>query len=205
MNLKNIASNAQAPATTGFSTMSTAAIFVGPHELRRNWGWFVVLGILLIVVGFFALSYSLLATLTTVIFFGCLLFGTGIMEAASIFFVRKWNGYFLHLLMGILDIVVGLTIVSRPAEAAVTLTMIIAAFFVVGGIYRIFSAVTLQFPHWGFAAFSGLVSLLLGVMLWSEWPVSGFWFIGMCIGIDLVFRGASWVSLGLRLRQLPAA
>ena len=185
--------------------MTTPPIFAGLHELRKNWGWFVVLGILLILVGCIALSATAITTFASVFFFGCLLFATGIMEAMSIFFVRNWNGYFLHLLMGILDVVVGLAIVAHPAEAAVTLTLIIAAFFVVGGIYRLVSAITLRFPHWGFAALSGLVTLLLGGMLWAQWPVSGFWFIGMCIGIDLVFRGAAWVSLGLRLRQVPAA
>jgi uncharacterized membrane protein HdeD (DUF308 family) len=185
--------------------MSIAPAVVGLHELRRNWGWFLVLGILLIIIGLIALSSTAVVTFASVFFFGCLLLGTGIMETASIFFVRNWNGYFLHLLMGILDIVVGLTIVAHPEQAAVTLTMIIAAFFVVAGTYRLITAISLRFPHWGFAALSGGITLWLGAMLWSEWPVSGFWFIGMCIGIDLVFRGASWVSLGLRLRQMPAA
>ena len=185
--------------------MSIAPAAVGLHELRRNWGWFLALGVLLIVIGLIALGSTAVVTFASVFFFGCLLFGTGVMEISSIFFVRNWNGYFLHLLMGILDIVVGLTIVAHPEQAAVTLTMIIAAFFVVAGIYRLVTAITLRFPHWGFAALSGFITLWLGAMLWSEWPVSGFWFIGMCIGIDLVFRGASWVSLGLRLRQMPVA
>ncbi len=93
---------------------------------------------------------------------------------------------------------------GEPVEAALVLTMMIAAFLVVGGIYRTASAFSLRFPHWGFAAFSGFVSLVLGIMLWSQWPISGLWFIGMAIGIDLLFRGAAWVSLGVRLKQVPA-
>lgn len=185
--------------------MSTSPMFVGAHQLRHSWGWFVILGILLIIIGCVALSYTALASVVAVFYFGCLLLVTGIMEAASILFVRQWNGYFVHLLMGILDIVVGIMIVRQPAEAAIALTIFIAAFLVVGGIYRTVSAVSLKFPHWGFAAFSGIVSVLLGIMLWAEWPVSGLWFIGMCIGIDLVFRGAAWVSLGVRLKQIPVA
>ncbi len=185
--------------------MSTSPLFVGVHELRRNWGWFLVLGVLLILVGCAALSYSFLFTVTSVFFFGCLLFGTGIMEILGVFFVRRWSGSFLHLLMGVLDILIGLIIVAQPVRAALALTLFIAVFFVIGGIYRFFSAVSLRFPHWGFAAFSGLVSILLGALIWSEWPVSALWFIGMCIGIDLVFRGASWVSLALRLRKAPLA
>jgi uncharacterized membrane protein HdeD (DUF308 family) len=185
--------------------MSNAPLFVGLHQLRHNWGWFVFLGILLIIIGFAALSYNFIATEVAVFYFGCLLFVTGVMEAASILFVRKWEGYFLHLLMGILDIVVGIVIVRQPVEAALVLTIIIAAFLLVGGIYRTATALSLRFPHWGFAVFSGIVSMLLGVMLWAQWPVSGLWFIGMAIGIDLIFRGASWVSLGLRLKQVPVA
>jgi uncharacterized membrane protein HdeD (DUF308 family) len=185
--------------------MSTSPIFAGVHELRRNWGWFLVIGILLILVGCVALSYSFLATIASILFFGYLLLGTGVMEILGVFYVRKWSGSFLHLLMGVLDILIGLIIVAHPLRAALALTLFIAVFLVIGGIYRLFSAVSLQFPHWGFAAFSGLISILLGAMIWSEWPVSALWFIGMCIGIDLVFRGASWVSLALRLRQAPVA
>ncbi|HEV8060852.1 MAG TPA: HdeD family acid-resistance protein [Gemmataceae bacterium] len=185
--------------------MSTSPIFVGVHELRRNWGWFLVLGVLLILVGCIALSYTFLSTIGSVLFFGYLLLCTGVMEILGIFFVRRWSGSFLHLLMGVLDILIGLIIVAQPLRAALALTLFIAVFLVIGGIYRLFSAVTLQYPHWGFAAFSGLVSILLGAMIWAEWPSSALWFIGMCIGIDLVFRGASWVSLSLRLRQAPMA
>ena len=93
---------------------------------------------------------------------------------------------------------------AQPLKALST-ALVIACFFLIGGIYRLVSAISMQFPHWGFAAFSGLVSILLGLMLWAQWPVSGLWFIGMCIGIDLIFRGASWVSLALRLRQVQPA
>ncbi len=182
--------------------MNGAPVFVGLHELRHSWGWFLLLGILLIVAGCFALGYSFVATVISVVIFGSVLFVTGIMEAASILFVRRWHGYFLHLLMGILDIILGIIIVAQPLQAAVVLTLIIACFFLIGGIYRLVSAISMQFPHWGFAAFSGLVSILLGLMLWAQWPVSGLWFIGMCIGIDLIFRGSAWVSLALRLRQV---
>ena len=185
--------------------MSTAPVQLGFHDLRRSWGWFLILGILLVIAGFAALSYSFLATLVAVIYFGAFLLVSGIMEAASILFVRKWNGYFLHLLMGILDIVLGIIFLRHTEEAAVMLTFVIATFFLVAGIYRLVSAITLQFPHWGFAAFSGLVSIILGLMLYAQWPLSGLWFIGMCIGIDLIFRGSSWISLALRLRQVPAA
>jgi uncharacterized membrane protein HdeD (DUF308 family) len=184
--------------------MSNAPVFVGVHQLRHNWGWFVFLGFLLIIIGCVALSYNFIASVVAVFYFGCLLLVTGIMEAASILFVRKWDGYFMHLLMGILDIVVGIIIIRQPAEAAIALTMVIAAFLVVGGIYRTVTAISLRFPHWGFAVFSGIISLLLGIMLWSQWPISGLWFIGMAIGIDMIFRGTAWISLGLRLKRVPA-
>jgi uncharacterized membrane protein HdeD (DUF308 family) len=182
--------------------MSTSPVFVGAHELRRSWGWFLLLGFFLIIAGCAALSFSFVATLAAVMYFGFFLLVSGVMEAASILFVRRWQGYFLHLLMGILDIILGIIMVRQPLWAAVALTFVIATFFLIGGIYRLVTAITMQFPHWGFAALSGLVSVLLGLMLYTEYPVSGLWFIGTCIGIDLVFRGASWVTLALRLRRV---
>jgi uncharacterized membrane protein HdeD (DUF308 family) len=185
--------------------MTPPPILVGLQELKHKWGWFFAFGLLLIVVGMIALSAQVVTTLLTVFFFGCLLLGTGVVEAMSSFVARKWSGFFLHLLAGILDIVIGIYFISHPAAAAETLTLVIAAFFVVGGVYRTIAAIALQFPHWGWSALSGVVTMILGLMLWSAWPWSGFWFIGMCIAIELIFRGASWLTFSLRARSLPVA
>jgi len=79
--------------------------------------------------------------------------------------------------------------------------LLFASFFTVIGIFRLIAAVRLKFPNWGWAVFDGAVTLLLGILLWAEWPVSGFWFLGFTIGIALILRVWSHVMLALALRS----
>jgi uncharacterized membrane protein HdeD (DUF308 family) len=134
--------------------MNDNPLHIGIEEVRRNWGWFLVLGILLILLGVIALCTSLLATLATVLVFGWLLTISGILEIVSSFWSRRWSGFFLHLLAGVFDIVVGLLIISHPAAIALSLTLLLAAFFIVGGVFRLVGAIVLRFPNWGWAVSS---------------------------------------------------
>jgi uncharacterized membrane protein HdeD (DUF308 family) len=183
--------------------MNAHPLLVGIDEVRRNWGWFLVLGISLVVLGVFAISWSLLATIASVLLFGWLLVISGVLEVASSIWARRWTGFFLHLLAGVLDVVVGLLIVTHPVAAAAALTLLLAAFFLVSGAYRIATAVALRFPNWGWALLGGVVTVLLGAMLWGEWPETALWFIGLCVCIELLFRGWTWVMFALTVRGLP--
>ena len=107
-------------------------------ELKRNWGWFLGLGIALLVLGTIALGASVATTIVSVWLFGWLLIIGGVLEAVHAFWREKgWGGFFIDLLTGILYVVVGFMIVANPAETAVTLTLLIALFLMFGGIFRI--------------------------------------------------------------------
>lgn len=177
---------------------------VGTDELHRNWGWFLALGVLLLLLGAAALGASVALTLASVMLFGWLLIFGGVMEAIHAFWrERGWGGVFINLLTGLLYVVVGFMMVANPGEAAATLTLLIALFLMFGGIFRIAVALMLRFPHWGWLALHGLINLLLGAAIWRQWPLSGLWVIGLFIGIDLVLNGWSLVMLGLVARKLP--
>jgi uncharacterized membrane protein HdeD (DUF308 family) len=169
--------------------------------MRRNWGWFLALGVLLIILGTIALGYAAVATVVWVLFFGWLLLIGGVMEVVSAFMARLWSGFFLQLLAGILEVVVGLLILVHPEAAAVGLTLLLAVFFIVGGVFHMVGALTLRFPNWGWSVLSGLVTLLLGILVWSKWPYDSLWFIGLCVAIYLIFHGWSWVILALAIRS----
>ncbi len=171
------------------------------QEFRQNWGWFLALGLILIVFGSIALGSSVLATVASVFFFGWLLLLMGLIEAVQAFWQRKWGGLFLHLLSGILTGVVGLILVANPGAGALVLTLILAVFFMVAGLFRIMAALTMRFPHWGWLLVSGIVTLMLGLLIWRQWPVSGLWVIGLFIGIDMIFCGWSWVMAALAARR----
>ena len=65
------------------------------------------------------------------------------------------------------------------------------------------AALLLRFPGSAWAVLGGLISFLLGLALWRQWPMSGLWFIGTCVGVALLLHGASWIGFALSLRKIP--
>jgi uncharacterized membrane protein HdeD (DUF308 family) len=174
------------------------------EQFSRNWGWFLALGMIMIVLGIVALGSALLVTLVSVIFFGWLLMFAGVFEVVQSFWQKKWGGFFLHLTVGILYAVVGIMLAANPEATAVALTLLMAIFFMVAGVFRIVSAIAMHFPQWGWMLISGLAALILGLLIWQQWPASGFWVIGLFIGIELILTGWSWVMLALAAHRHPA-
>ena len=175
----------------------------GVDEIRSRWGWFFALGILLAVLGTAAAGASLLMTLATMVMVGWLMIVGGVVEAFHAFTCKSWGGFFIDLLTGILYAVVGFMIVGNPGATAVALTLLIAMFLMFGGIFRIVTAVIVQFPNWGWLLLHGVVNLLLGVGIWRQWPLSGLWVIGLFVGIDMILNGWSLIMLGLAAKNLP--
>lgn len=172
------------------------------ENLRHRWGWLLVLGLLMAVLGTIALVITPAATLGTVLALGWLLAISGVFEIIQAFRVRRWGGFFLHLLGGLLGIFVGLLIVTHPVAGALGYTLLLASFFTVIGIFRLVTALALKFPHWGWAAFDGVITLVLGIVVWAEWPWSGFWFLGLAVGISLILRGWSYVMFALAIHNV---
>ena len=81
--------------------------------------------------------------------------------------------------------------------------MLLAALFIVGGLFRGIGASVIQFPRWGWTVFSGLVSFVLGVYLLTAWPTASTYFIGVVIGVDLIFDGAALVGFAGAIHSLP--
>jgi uncharacterized membrane protein HdeD (DUF308 family) len=169
---------------------------------HRHWGWYLALGILMILVGLYAIYAEGLATLTAVIALGFVLLIAGIGQIVAAFMVRGAGHVILLLLVGFLDIIVGIELLQHPALGALFITLLLAALFLFGGIFRLVSALWLQFPNYGWVAGSGAISIILGILLWAQWPVSAFWFIGFAVGLNFIFAGIAWLSLGLKLKAL---
>jgi uncharacterized membrane protein HdeD (DUF308 family) len=191
-------------ATSEGDNMTATPLVLDFEALRHKWGWFLALGIALIVLGIIALSVMPAATVATVIVLGWLMVFSGVVEAVHGFQVRGWGGMFLHVVAGILGVLIGLLIATHPVAGALAWTLLFASFFTVIGIFRMIAAIRLKFPNWGWAVFDGTITLLLGILLWAEWPWSGFWFLGLSIGISLLLRGWSYVMLALAIRGLAA-
>jgi uncharacterized membrane protein HdeD (DUF308 family) len=178
-------------------------IVAGINEIRSSWGWFLFLGILLMISGMICIVSNITATFATVLVFGWLLLISGVFALVHAFQVRNWSGFLLFFLSALLRGFTGYLLIRYPAAGAVGLTLILASFFVVGGSFRAIGAAVLKFPRWGWATFSGVVSLVLGIMLLVQMPVSSVWFIGFAIGVDMAFDGASLIGLATAIHSLP--
>jgi uncharacterized membrane protein HdeD (DUF308 family) len=171
-----------------------------PHEIVQYWGWFLAFGIFVLVLGIAAVVRSVAATVVSMLFFGWLLVLASGIEIAQAVMVGHWAGFFQHLLAAILFGVAGLIMVTRPVISAEVLTVFMALFFLVGGLFEIVGSVALASPGWGWQAADGLITLILGLLVLAEWPASGLWVIGLFVGIDLIFYGGAWIALALGLR-----
>jgi uncharacterized membrane protein HdeD (DUF308 family) len=173
------------------------------NALRGNWFWFVLLGVALVILGIVALGAVVIASLAAAVAIGILLLMAGAAEVIGAFWCRGWSGFFLHLLSGVLSIVVGVLFIRAPLNALAALTLLVACFLLVGGIFKIVAAVAYRFAAWGWSLAGGIIDVVLGVLIWLEWPGSAYWVIGLFVGINLIFRGMNWIALGLALKVLP--
>jgi uncharacterized membrane protein HdeD (DUF308 family) len=182
-----------------------SSITAGLDEIHGSWGWFVVLGIALMALGVICIIGEVTSTLATVLAFGWLLIFGAVIALVQAFQVRTWSGFFLYLLSAVLRGFTGYLLIRYPLAGEYSLTLLLASFFIVGGTFRAIGAGALQFPQWGWAAFSGIISVALGVMLLMQLPVSSLWFIGFAIGIEFIFDGVSFIALGNAVRAVPSS
>lgn len=177
-----------------------------PHltAFSHNWGWFLIWGIVLFSLGVFAIYFTTFTTLLSVVFLGFVIFAGGIviiLDSFS-FWWRKWRGFTLHILMGLLYAIVGLMLINSPIFASVSLTFLLAVFYIALGLFRIFYSMSLSMPKWGWTLFNGIVALLLGVLILAEWPASSLFIIGLFVGIDLLIVGWGYIMAAVAGRMM---
>lgn len=169
-----------------------------PEEIGVNRSWFAVLGAVLIVLGVIAVVAAFAATLATVLLFGILLILAGVAQVVNAGAHAGRPGAGLHLTAGILYAVIGGLIVFDPVGGAVSLTLLLATFFLIAGIGRIVLGFQAQSPWF---TFSGAIDLLLGVLILVGWPETGTWVIGLFVGIEMIFAGISMLLFHAVIRH----
>ena len=175
----------------------------GIEEIRSSWGWFLVLGVLSIVLGLGCIVFNVSATFATVLVFGWILLIGAVVGLLEAFRARSWRGFLLYLLPAIFRGVTGYLLVRYPLMGVETLTLMLASFFIVGGVFRAVGSAVAKFPRWGWAVFSGVLTTVLGVMLLAQMPISGLWFIGFAIGVELISAGIAEIGFATAIHTLP--
>jgi uncharacterized membrane protein HdeD (DUF308 family) len=170
--------------------------------LRAKWGWIVALGVVYLIAGLIALGSVVAATAASVLVVGAMMVVAGVFEVINAFQVKTWGRFIFWLLLGILYIIAGFVAWDNPFLTAVWLTLILGAALAASGIVRIFLGFNMKHGSpWVWVVISGLITLVLGVIILAHWPFSAVYTLGIFLGIDLVFAGASWIGLGLGLKK----
>jgi uncharacterized membrane protein HdeD (DUF308 family) len=176
----------------------------GPAGAAHRWGWFVALGVALVVIGAVAWFEVVAVTLVSVIFIGAALLVGGAFQILQAFMVRGWSGFLLHVLMGLLYILGGFLIMAEPVTGAVVITVFLAVCLGMAGILRILLALQhRELTGWWLMLFSGVITFLIAILLYSTLPWSGLWVLGTLIAVELAIQGITWIQFGLMLRRMP--
>ncbi len=185
------------------NTMIPAEAF---GEVSRNWGWLLALGILFVILGTIGLGMTFTLTLASVLFFGVLMLIGGGAQLVQAFQDKGWKSVIWHVLIALLYIGAGIIVVRNPVGASLLLTAMLAGALVAVGVVRIIMAFQLRGDSgWVWLLLGGIVTLLLGLMIFSKWPVSGLWVIGLFVAIEMIVNGWSYVAIALAARRAGKA
>lgn len=166
--------------------------------VAENRTWFMILGILLIILGFVAIFFPFLSTIAAKIFFGWILLIGGVVQVVHAFSTQKWSAFFFDLLVGILYVFVGGWLAFFPLTGIITLTILLAATFVAQGILELVMAFKLRpMEGWVWVLIAGLLAAVVGIMIFMQLPSSAIWAIGLLTGINLLSSGWAYFFLAL--------
>ncbi len=180
-----------------------AAVAEARRQIADNWGWFLALGIVLVIAGAVAILFPLLSTIATKIMLGWIFLVSGVLIVIHAFSIKQWRGFLWGLLVGALYIVAGAWLAFLPFTGIITLTILLAALFLAEGVLEVVMAVRVR-PHegWVWLLLSGLVAIAVGVLIAYELPSSAAWAIGLLAGINLLSTGVSFIVLALAGRRI---
>jgi uncharacterized membrane protein HdeD (DUF308 family) len=169
---------------------------------HRHWGWLLAFAIVQVIAGAFAVAIPALASLIAVAMFGWVMIISAIFQIVHAFRVRKWRGFALHLLGGVLYAVAGVLALLYPFPSVVALTLFLAGLLLADGILRtILSSAMRPQEGWGWFLAGGIASIVLGLMLIFGFPSTAVWAIGLLLGVNLIFGGAMNGALALACRR----
>ena len=174
--------------------------------VRRASTWSILWGVSLICLGILSVALPLAAAIAVNVFIAWLIVLAGIVHLVVAFHSREAGSVFWRLLVGLAYICFGGYLIARPALGVVSLTLLLASLFLVEGIFNIvlfFRVPSVLRSSW--FLLDGIVTLLLGLMIYMQWPSSSAWAIGTLVGVSLIFSGVTRVMVSLTVRKAAAS
>ncbi len=174
------------------------------ERFREHWKSLVGFGILSAILGVLALILSVTATIATVLVIGVFMAAAGLLQLALGFRTRSWGRFFAFELAGVVYLIAGVFAIFAPLEASVVLTLLLGAGLIATAASRLFVAIQMNgSPSRTTLILAAIITGLLGLMIVLGWPTNSLFILGTLLGIDLLFQGVVWTTLGFRIR--PAA
>ena len=178
------------------------------QSIREHWGLFLAEGIILVILGLLAIIVPPIATIAVTIFLGWLFLISGIVGLVTTFWARHAPGFWWSLLSAVLAIAAGIVLLGWPVPGAVSLTLLLIAFFIIEGVLSILYA----FEHkkelsgrWGWMLISGIIDLILAAIIWGGLPGTAAWALGLLVGINMLFGGSAMIAMALHARNADPA
>ena len=187
--------------TNGTASLTVPAEVLG--DLIHNWGWLLALGLILVALGTIGLGMTFWLTLATVFIFGIFILIAGILQLVQAIKCRGWRSVLWHVVIGILYVIAGLDIIDDPLRASALLTLLLGVVLIGIGVVRIVMAMQWRgFKNWIWPLIGGIAAIILGFMILTSWPISGFWVIGLFVSIEMIFSGWSYIIIALGAREM---
>ena len=175
-------------------------------SVRKASGWSMLWGILMVICGILAISLPLASSIGIVIVLAWVILFAGIAHLFFAFQSHSIGGVLWQVLLAILYGIAGVYMLMNPLLGVLTLTLILAVFFLFEGILEIVLYFRIRrVPFAGWVLFDGIITLILGALIWAQWPSSAVWAIGTLVGISLIFSGISRFMLSLAVRDITPA
>jgi uncharacterized membrane protein HdeD (DUF308 family) len=175
------------------------------ETVKRYSLWYLIQGVLLVIAGFLALVYPLIASVGIVYLLAWVLIISGILQGISLIGASNVPHYWLQLISAVLAILIGVLLLREPESGLLIMTVLLIVYFMVEGIAKVIFALTIRpFPNWGWVLGSGLVGILLALILWANMPLSAGWVLGLMLGLLLISEGAALTYLAWHVRTSTA-
>jgi len=174
---------------------------VATPDVRKAGGWVIVWGVLLIVAGVLAVLSPPMAALAADLLLGWLFVFAGIVQIVYAFQQRGHDGFGLKVLSGMLTLLLGIFLLIRPMAGIASIALLIGAFLLASGVSSVMLAFKLK-PKagWGWVLFDGLLSIVIALLIASGWPQSSIGFVGILVGIVMIYGGVWRIVLGRLMR-----
>jgi len=169
-----------------------------------HWRLMMFQGVVMIILGVLAVAAPVIATIAIDIYVGWLFLFSGVIGLIALFSSHHIPAFLWTLITAALSVALGVLLIWKPVEGALSLTFLLTAFFLVEGVFQIATSLVYRdsLPGtWGWMLASGVSDLLLVAIIVLGWPATGVWVLGLLVGINLFMSGWAIVMMAFAGRQ----